>query len=149
MGLKIGKNWKPKPSSNQYIDEKIFDKYYKRQIIHNSSSNASNNLFNPNYVAQINYFGIVSELPDVNEAELGQLVLKQDNDNYIAYIFNGQSWVELAQSIYDIRIESADNYTDIYGNNSWRTYIDNRITCDVQLKDEQLYDGNSIIRDCI
>lgn len=156
MSFKIGKNFKQKHNIDDTLEElenniyeKIFDNYYKQKIIHNSSSNASNSLFNPNYVGQINYFGIVSELPDVNEAELGQLVLKQDNDNYIIYLFNGKSWVELSQSMYDVRIDSVDNYTDIYGNNSWRTYAGNRITCDVQLKDEPIYDRDSIIRDCI
>ena len=155
MSFKIGKNFKQKHNIDDTleelennINEKIFDNYYKQKII-NSSSNASNKLFNPSYISQINYFGIVSELPDVNEAEIGQLVLKQDNDNYIIYLFNGKSWVELSQSTYDIRIDSADDYTDIYGNSSWRTCIDNRITCDVRLKEEPIYDRDSIIRDCI
>lgn len=155
MSFKIGKNFKQKHNIDDTLEElenniyeKIFDNYHKQKII-NSSSNASNNLFNPSYVTQINYFGIVSELPDVNEAEVGQLVLKQDNDNYIVYLFNGKSWVELSQSMYDVRIDSADDYTDIYGNSSWRIHADNRITCDVRLKDEELYNRNSIIRDCI
>lgn len=154
MAFKIGKNFKQKTNTddalqeiNDIITEQLFDTYYKQCIINTNNPNVSDNLFNPDHIAQINYNGIVSELPDINESEIGQLVLKQYNDNYIPYIFDGKSWVELDTNTYNVRIDSANHYTDIYGNNYWRIYDDNCIKCDVKIKDKALYDN--IYGDCI